>query len=198
MRQKAGALNRTWLIIIGVIVFAGGLLGLLMATGTAARMAGMAAANDQVFPTSITHAFNASFVAVVLAIIGIILVLLGLAWIIAQIPRKNMAKPYRLQHDAEAGITSCSPNVLGRAAQNQVEQLPGVSKAASVVRGAATAPELILRLTATERADIQAIVTHISNEVADDFTAALESPLERLGVEIDISASRTSNTSVTL
>lgn len=199
MRQKAGALNRMWLIIIGVILLAGGVLWLLLATGIAAAVFGMAASNDTVVAPRLAHAFHSPVVAVALAVIGIILVLAGLAWIIVQIPRRNVAKPYRLHHDPEAGISSCSPDVLSRAVDTQVEKLPGVSKATSIVRGASTSPELILRLTTTERADIQNLISRIRGEVIHDFTSALESRLDWLGVQIDISStSRPNTTSVTL
>lgn len=199
MRQKAGALNRMWLIIIGVILLAGGVLWLLLATGVASAVFGMADRNNTVVAPRLVHAFGSPVVAVVLAVIGIILVLAGLAWIIAQIPRRNVAKPYRLHHDPGAGISSCSPDVLSRAVETQVDQLPGVSKATSIVRGASTSAELILRLTTTERADIQDLIRRIRGEVAPDFTKTLESRLDWLGVQIDISnASRPNTTSVTL
>lgn len=198
MRQTAGPLNRTWLIIIGLVALLGGALWFLLAAGVAASAAGMASGTAHVFPSGTSTLFNATATAVVLAVIGVILVLLGLAWIVAQIPRKNLPKPYRLHQDSARGISSCSPTVLSDAVEGHVERLPGVSKASSIVRGASTTPELIVRLTATERADIQDIVRRVRGEVSRDFTTALESPLDRLGVQIDVSTSRPNTTSVTL
>lgn len=198
MRQTAGPLNRTWLTIIGFVVLVGGVLWFLLATGVAASAAGMASGGAHVVPAGAATILAAPSAAVVLAIIGIVLVLLGLAWIVAQIPRKNLPKPYRLHRDSGRGISSCSPTVLSDAVESHVERLPGVSKASSVVRGASTSPELIVRLTATERADIQEIVRGIRGEVSSDFSTALESPIDRLGVQIDVGTSRPNTTSVTL
>jgi hypothetical protein len=76
------------------------------------------------------------------AVVG--LVLLGLAWLLPQLRRSNAAKAYRLQDDAVLGLTVCHPDVLTAAVEDDVETLPGVTRAQAVIRGAVDAPELTL------------------------------------------------------
>ena len=46
--------------------------------------------------------------------------MLGLLWIIAQIPRKNPAGTYRLHDDGGQGFTLCDPSVLAAAVENRI------------------------------------------------------------------------------
>ncbi|WGW11725.1 alkaline shock response membrane anchor protein AmaP [Saxibacter everestensis] len=201
MRQTVGALNRTWLAILGFLVLIAGALWLLVASGQAAAIIGvrgLAAGQDRVVGADLTTVFDSPIAAVLLALAGVVLVILGLVWIIAQIPRKNEAKAYRLQTDASHGITNCSPSVINTVVEEQIEGLPGVSRASTVLRGTSTTAELTVKMTAAERADIQDIIHRIRTDITKDLSTALEAPLRRLSIHIDVDAGRKNARSVTL
>lgn len=205
MRSSARTLNRAWLAILGICLMVLSALGLLIAAGLLprlARSAGLAVngpqANSAALPTHAIGQFNTTLDAVLLTVIGIVVTLLGLSWIIAQIPRRNEAKRIRLHDDPSLGLTSCEPAVIDRAVAEDVEALPGVTQASAIFRGTASHPELIIKLTANERADLAVIFNSIHTTVADNLASSLETPLQRLAVQLDITRNRRRNTSATI
>lgn len=205
MRQTVGALNRTWLAIIGLIGLLLGLAGLLFATGLANQLAQALGLNTQLaqpaepaVPVDLQTVLEPQPVAIITAVVGILLGLLALAWVIAQIPRRNQARPLRLHEDGADGLIICEPNVLTRAVENQIEDFPGVIDADAVLRGTASAPELTVNVTVDDRADVQEVIDRVHNDAAADLETALETPLRRLGVLVDVSIKRKSDKAVVL
>ena len=142
----------------------------------------------------ILHAlFAPQWVAAVILIIGVIIGVLGLLWIIAQIPRKNRAGAYRLHDDGSQEFTVCDPSVLAAAVENRIKTLPGVVTSAALLRGTARAPDLSLRVTVNDRADVQDLIHRIQTSTLPELSYALEAPLQRSQLQIDISG-RTQST----
>ncbi|MBU5889618.1 hypothetical protein JVV71_20125, partial [Vibrio cholerae O1] len=54
----------------------------------------------------IADKFALPFSAIVAVVIAVVLAIIGIWWLSLQIPRKDAAKPLRLQQDARTGITS--------------------------------------------------------------------------------------------
>ncbi len=193
MRQTAGTLNRIWLAVLGILVLAVGTALLLQSNGALHALLNTARFWESVV-TGDLHAFFAQpWVAATLLIIGVIIAVLGLLWIIAQIPRKNTAGAYRLHDDGSQGFTLCDPSVLAAAVENRINTLPGVISSAVLLRGTARAPDLSLRVTVNDRADVQDLIHRIQTSTLPELSYALEAPLQRSQLQIDISG-RTQST----
>ena len=196
MRQTAGTLNRTWLAILGILLLAAGTALLLQSNGTLHALLNTARFWESVV-TGDLHAFFAQpWVVAAMLIIGVIIGLLGLLWIIAQIPRKNMAGTYRLHDDGSQGFTVCDPSVLAAAVEKQINTLPGVITSAALLRGTAKAPELTLKVTVNDRADVQDLIHRIQTSTLPELSYALEAPLQRSGLQIDVTGRRQSTGTV--
>lgn len=147
MRQLAGRLNRVWLAVTGVVLFLVGVAGLLATTGALGQLLTAAGAriSGPVAGTPILgqdpgRLLGQTLAAVVVAVIGVILGLLGLAWLLAQIPRANAAREFRLHDDAITGLTVCDPRILAAAVEDDISACAGVNDASAVLRGTARPP----------------------------------------------------------
>ncbi|PYI65713.1 hypothetical protein CVV68_16850 [Arthrobacter livingstonensis] len=170
-----------------MLVLIAGIALLFQAGGQLHRFLQSAPSGTRVVTGDLHAFFAASAVVSVLLIVGVIAGVLGLLWMIAQIPRKNAAGTYRLQgHDA-GGFTVCDPAVLAGAVENQVNILPGVVAASAMLRGSANAPDLTLKVTVNDRANIQDLIHRIDSTILLDLANALEAPLQRARLQVDVS-----------
>lgn len=205
MRQTAAALNRGWLIIIGLIFFLAGLAGALISTGAMGWLAQQVGASLPL-PGATTHfagagtasLLSAVWFIVILGIVGVVLALLGLGWLIAQLPRTNEAKPFRLHDDAQNGLTRCGPEVLSNAVERQIESLWGVQRASAVVRGTAEQPELTVKVTASDRTDLQQLIGQIEETVVGDLCRTLDTQLRRLALQFEVVNASTKTSEITV
>ena len=205
MRQTAARLNRAWLTVLGILLLLGGLTVLLIGTGLlapAARAAGLGLSrptpSNHLFGSATATAFGLTWVVVLTAVVAVVVGLLGLAWLVAQIPRSNEAKPFRLHDDARTGLTRCAPSVLTDAVEEQIKALPGVQNASAVLRGTSSSPDLTVKVTASDRTDLTRLLASIQNGVAADLAGALDTPLRRLGVQLEVDATKTKTHQITV
>lgn len=188
MRQHAGALNRTCLVILGILTLAGGVLILLMASGTLHAMnPATVAAESPVVTGDLQAVFGPASATAIVLVAGVVLGALGFSWILAQIPRRNPADRYRLHQDPASGTTLCDASVLGSAVENQINTLPGVVGSSALLRGTAMEPDLTMKVTVNNRADIQDVLHSINTRVIPDLSTALETPLRRTGIQLEVS-----------
>ena len=181
MWHHAGTANRVWLTILGLLCLAAGGYVLLLATGTVESSGGLVLSGS---PSEVTDADYAPVGAV---IAGLLVGLLGLWWILAQIPRRLGAGPLRLREDPARGITVCPPSVLASAVEYDTNRIPGVVGSSALLRGTAEETDLTLKVTVNARADTREIVDRIQRTVVPNLVLALESPLHSLGIQIEAS-----------
>lgn len=205
MRQLSGRLNRTWLAVIGIILLLTGLVGGMIALGLLNRALAATGVGvtgpppaDRVLPTGTAGFLDQPVVVAGVGVLGVVLGIIGLAWLLAQIPRTNAAKPFRLHDDARRGLTVCDPDVLTHAVEADTEALPGVTHADAILRGTAAQPELTLKVTANDRADVRELVHALQTEIAGHLAVAMETPVRHLAAQVDITTSRRTADSVTL
>ena len=205
MRQTAARLNRTWLTILGVLLVLLGAVGLLLATGRAAallRSTGLGwtppQTGQRLFGDATATAFGLTWVVVLTAVVAVVLGLLGLGWLLAQVPRKHEAKPFRLHDDAETGLTRIDASVVTGAVEAQAKSLPGVSGASAVLRGSVERPELTLRVTVDDRTPVLDVLERLHREVAGDLAGALDTRLRRLAVQVEVSSARSGKDRITV
>lgn len=199
MRQFATGLNRTWLAVIGVVLILIGVASAAIGFGLLERLTSSGPkTTDPVLGSWAGDAFASTAAVVGVALVALLVALLGLAWLLAQVPRTNAAAVYRLQDDAATGLTSCSPAVLTDAFAADVQTLPGVTAADAVLRGTAADPELTVRLTANDRTDVPALLAMVRSGPVQNLATAMGAPLARLAVQVDISPQQRTADSVTL
>lgn len=189
MRHHAGAMNRTWLILIGIVLLLAGVASILFSSGLMEQISGnsLSPADEPVLAGGSESLLANGSAAVLVLIGGLILGILGLWWILAEVPRRRGASGFRLQEDPARGITRCEPSVLASAVEYDAERLPGVVNSTALLRGTADSPDLALRLTLNERADVQEALRRVRSEVLPHLSQALEVPLHTAGIALEVS-----------
>ncbi len=202
MRQRSGLLNRALLAVIGLVVLLAGIVAALIVLGLLARIItaigiglGVPVTSSKVLGPGVGAFFDQP---VAVGLLGVILGVIGLAWLMAQIPRTNAAKPFRLQDDAARGVTICRADVLTDAVEADAERLLGVADASAVLRGTARQPELTLKVTVNDRTDIQRLLHSLQAETAARLVSTMEAPLKHLAVQVDVTTGRPTADQITI
>lgn len=206
MRETAGKLNRTWLALLGIIVLLLGVLGILMAAGAAAGLvqsAGLglqvAEPNDRALPDGFQNVFATPAAPIILAALAVIVGVLALAWLLAQVPKRRQARTFRLHaEDSTDGQTNCEPAVLAHAIESDTESIHGVTGASALLRGSASQPELNLDIKVDPRADVRSILDQIHATVAPNLETALETPLRKTAVLVNVASARSNDKAAVL
>lgn len=188
MRRMAAGANRTGLIIVGLLCLIVGAAVLSISLGLAAALAPGLSPDGRLQP--VAAVFALPFSAVIALVLAVVLIVIGLRWLALQVPRKDSAKPLRMQEDARTGVTTVNANVITAAVVDDLELTPEVVDSQAILRGTARSPELVLHVDVDERADIDAVVADISDRVTRNCSQALGVPLAAVGVEIGIARSR--------
>ena len=188
MRRMAAGANRTGLIIAGLLCLVVGLAALSISLGLATALVPGLTPESRL--QSVAFVFALPFSAVIALVLAVILAVIGVRWLAAQVPRKDSAKPLRMQEDARTGVTTVNANVVAAAVIDDLDLTPAFVDAQAILRGTARNPELILHVDVDERADIDAVVTDIADRVTRNCSQALGVPLSAVGVEIGIARSR--------
>ena len=188
MRRTAAAANRTGLIILGLIALLIGLAVLAIGFGLTAPIAPALEAGADLGPVASVLALP--YAAVIAVVVALILAVIGLRWLSAQVPRKDFAKPFRMQADARTGLTTVNAEVIAEAVAADLEATDGVSDAQVILRGTARRPELLIHVDADERADIDAVIADVAERAAGNASVALGAPLSAVALEIGIARTR--------
>ncbi len=188
MKHTAGTLNRTCLAILGILILATGVLGLLQAAGILQAIAQTPEPEAKVVSGELHPFFAQTWVVALMLVIGVVFGVLALAWMIAQVPRRNLSEKYRLHLDTTQGRTTCEPSVLASAVVEQINGLPGVVTSSARLRGTADQPDLDLKVTVNDGADIRELLRKLEGSIPADVSTALESPIQRCRLELDVSA----------
>ena len=188
MRRTAAAANRTGLIILGLIALLIGLAVLAIGFGLTAPIAPALEAGADLGPVASVLALP--YAAVIAVVVALILAVIGLRWLSAQVPRKDFAKPFRMQADARTGLTTVNAEVIAEAVAADLEATDGVSDAQVILRGTARSPELLIHVDADERADIDAVIADVAERAAGNASMALGAPLSAVALEIGIARTR--------
>jgi hypothetical protein len=205
MRHHASGLNRAWLFVVGLLLILAGAAGIVIGTGLlapAARSVGLSLTrpepSNRLFGQATASAFASSAVVALVVVVGVIIALLGLLWLVAQVPRTREARPLRLEDDPQRGLTRLDPGVLTDAVEAQIEALDGVQSATAVLRGDARNPDLTVKVTAGERADLPRLLQAIEAGPVRDLGTALDTQVRRLGVQLEVGTGRKRSNRITV
>lgn len=201
MRHTAGRLNRVWLIIIGLVLFLGAgftaAIGLGLLDGR--TLGGLQAPDsNQPILELPDDPTTTSTIATIMIVGGIILGILGVLWLLAQVPRKHGASELRLQDPDNKGLTTLKPSLLEDAISDRVEELEDVTGATTIVRGSSRNPDITIRVTTTSHADIPRIIEAAEQRITHDLRLSLGKEPASLGIAVDVKADPKRDSSVTL
>lgn len=200
MRQTPGRLNRGWLAVVGIVLILGAAALFAATAGLLDDILQGAPAPESGSPLlDVDPAATAAAPALLggAAGAGILLALLGLAWLAAQVPRRRRTRTYRLQGAEDNGLVSVNPALLEAALNADIETLPGVAKSRSVLRGSASAPEVTLRTTLHHRAAVADVVGSIRGGAVERLAASLEAEPRSVAIIIDVTTSASKARNVT-
>lgn len=194
MRETAGKLNRTWLAIIALLMILAGIAGILLSSGLAGSLAqsfgiGISPADPggQVFPVAPGEMLNTPLAAIVVTVVAALVGVLALAWLSAQVPKRHQGDTFRLHaNQGSDGYTLCDPRVLASAVESEAEALLGVASASAILRGSANEPELNLDIKMDDRAKVQDVIESVHRQIAPNLEAALEVPLRKIAVLLNV------------
>ncbi|WP_169253474.1 alkaline shock response membrane anchor protein AmaP [Brevibacterium sp. 'Marine'] len=188
MRRTAAAANRTGLIIIGLIALCLGLAVLAAGFGFTGSIDPALEAGADLGPVASVLALP--YAALIAVVAALIFAIIGFRWLSVQIPRKDFAKPFRMQADARTGLTTVHAEVIAEAVAADLETTDGVSDAQVILRGTARRPELLIHVDADERADIDAVIAEVAERAAGNASVALGAPLSAVALEVGIARTR--------
>lgn len=163
-------LDRIATLVLVVLLAAGGLLGLWWWSG---REVSGRTLPDTSSTTAVSDALATSWVAWVLAAVGVVLALVGLRWILAHLTRPTVSR-LRLDGSGDGGRSEAVAGKVLDAAAEAFASTEGVRSAKGVVvrdRG-----ELVARIDATiePEADLALVAAR-----ADEVTSQLDTVLAR-------------------
>lgn len=170
MDRRPAHLNRTGLILSGVVLTAAGGAGLargLGAFGDGRASAPVLTAGARRFAED-----NAWFWPAVAAA-AVVLALLGLAWLLAQ-GRTGRLPGLALEPDAGAGTTRLSAKAIAGALEAEIGEYPGVQNVRARLLGSSRAPELWLNIAYGRDADPAELRGRVQDEAVPRLRAALE------------------------
>jgi hypothetical protein len=201
-RKTPQLLNRFWLIVLGVLLLIAGLLGLGIGTGVftgglfGSRVAAAApAASHHVFGSAhVAGLLTPTWQAVLVSVVAVVVGLLGLIWLVAQLPKPSRTPDLQLHDDARNGTITVGAGTIGDALESRLAGLEGVAKSRVDIFGTGDHPDVAAQLTVTPQTKISRLLPQTGDLVATDLATALETSVDRLTVQIvDVVPERTSN-----
>jgi hypothetical protein len=172
MTRHTARISRAGLILIGLILLAGGGTVLVRGLGVFPAVLGRATAPllshaQTRYPAGHTWVWPA--VAVAAAVIA----LLALWWLAAQ-TRTNTVRRLSLEPDRTHGVTVLPADAAIGVITDELESYPGIQRASAALHGSPAAPRLQLSVTAEDHADPATLRTRIETEALAHLRTALE------------------------
>lgn len=173
MGSSADRLNRTLLILLGLLLLAGGVVSLVRSFGGF----GTRYARDSMI-TRAEGRFvdrNGAWVWTVVAVVAVVIALLALRWLLAQL-RSDRVGHLDLEPDDRLGATTLQSSAITTAVCEEIESYRGVASAKARLLHSAEQPDLVLEVKLDERADIAATRTRIEQEAIAHARQSLDEP----------------------
>lgn len=171
MDRRAARLNRLGLTVLGLVLLAAGGLALARSLGAF----GEGAAGDPVLAPGVRDfAADQGWFWPVLGAAGVVLALLGLAWLLAQGRSERLHGLTMEAGGPDEGATRLPAKVVAAAVERDVNGLPGVDKATARLLGGRDHPRLLLNVAYSSHADLASLRRHLTEEVLPRVRTALE------------------------
>lgn len=174
-------LDRFLLLLLALLLTAGGVLGLLVGFG----VFGSQLRHKSVFDNFISHftGRNGQWLWPVIALVVLLLGYLALRWLIAQL-RPSGVRDLQLEPRSSSGHTELVGAALTDAVTDEITSYRGVAGASARLVGDRLDPELRLRVQFDARADVAALRSRIETSAVAHARQALDNP--QLPVRLDL------------
>ncbi|MDQ3715495.1 MAG: alkaline shock response membrane anchor protein AmaP [Actinomycetota bacterium] len=180
--MHADRTNRVVLATLALLALATGVLGTLLSFGVFGTSAQRTSLLDN--PVSVFIGDNSAWFWPVAAILGLVLVALGLRWLLILSFSTDRVGNLVVGGDRSGGRSTLSSSALTTAVADEIEGYSGVHSVKSRIIGHADAPELVLDVVLEDSADLAAIRHRIETESIAHTRQALDSP--HLPVIVDL------------
>ena len=180
--MHADRTNRVVLALLGVLLFAGGTLGVLAGTEALGRDLDRRRLLDN--PVARFIGDNSGWFWPAAALGAALLALLGLRWLVAVLSPAPRAGDIVIRSDRSAGRTTLRPGALGDALATELQTYRGVHAARVRVSGTPTDPGLEVAVRTTEDADLAQLRHRIETEALIHTRQALDAP--QLPIRLDL------------
>lgn len=172
--MHADRANRAVLLLLGLLLLAAGVAGLLASLG----VFGAAFAHRALFDNGFSRyvGANGTWLWPVTAVAAFLLGLLVLRWLAALLLSTDRAGPIRLPGDRRAGRTVVEPAALVGAVVAEVEGYRGVESAKGRLVGSSADPRLVLLVAVAPDGDLAAVRRRVEAEALAHARAALGRP----------------------
>ncbi|GGT95749.1 alkaline shock response membrane anchor protein AmaP [Actinomadura citrea] len=170
MDRRLAHINRTGLILLGVVLAVAGGAGFARGVGAF----GDARASAPVLTGQARRfADDHGWFWPAVAAVAVVLALLGLAWMLAQL-RTRRARGLALEPDAEAGTTRVEAKAITGALETEIGDYPGVRKVRALLIGSSKGAGLRLSIAYEQDSDPAELRRRIQDEAMPRLCAALE------------------------
>lgn len=174
---RTDRLNRVVLTGLGLLLVAGGVLGLVRSLFGF----GAAAARDRLLspPERLWVHHHAGWFWLVVALLSLLLAIGCLRWLVAQL-RSERIGMLVVGSDASAGRTRLSASAVADAVTSDVSAYPGVARASARLVHDPGRPDVLLTVALTENADLIAVRRQVETEAVPRLRQAvgLELPVQ--------------------
>jgi len=173
--------NRAVLIVLGLLLLALGVLGTLLGLG----VLGSAQADRTVVDAAVDEVARMGWFWPVVGVVALLIAVLSARWLVAQAKTDRLSR-IRLDDDQQTGRTLIDGSAITHAVEDEVGDLPGVTRASAHLSGSPSAPSLHLRVKLDGRVDPAQVHRAVTGTTLPHLRQALE--LDRLPtrVELDI------------
>lgn len=176
--------NRAVLALLGLLLLAGGLLGLLLSLGVLAP----GQAGSPVVPDAVrTFAAQTPWFWWAVAAACLILALLGLRWLLAQLHSDRVGR-LDLTDNVRDGLTTVHAGAVTSAVEAEAQTIRGIADASAQLRGE-QGHRLDLAVDLTDYADIADVRNQLQERLVPHVRQALDDP--ELPVAIELRPDRT-------
>ena len=177
MRPFVDRLNRRLLVLLGLLAVVAGVLLLLANLG----VFGTDAEQTELLPQRLAAETDgqdwvAYAVAAGVAVLGLVLLLLGLAWLFRQLRTERTTHDLHLERDASSGTTTLSRGAVTDALEGEVESWRGVGSARAVFLHDENDPDLLLKVDLDGRAPVGQVHRRILEEAVPMVRQVLGMP----------------------
>ncbi|WP_380166355.1 alkaline shock response membrane anchor protein AmaP [Jannaschia sp. R86511] len=175
MSSRPGRLNRTLLALLGAVLLLSGAAVLALATGALSGvLPGLAPPDQPVLPeAALGYLLEQPWVPVAVAALGVLVALLGLRWLLAQLPRRSGTGRIGLGGEPGRGVTRLDASTVADAVEHDVEGYAGVRSAHAAVSGGRSQTTLTLSLVVDPGTDLRALTERVRDHAQARLARAL-------------------------
>ncbi|WP_130864751.1 alkaline shock response membrane anchor protein AmaP [Acidipropionibacterium timonense] len=182
MRSPSGGADRVRLAVVGLVcVLAGGWI--LAVRGSWPDRWGWWQPDPTAPMVVVPRAWQADWLSWLLVAVGAVALVIGLVWLVRQVPPRVRVRRYGLSH-ADSGSSSVETAAVARAVQAELEELPDVGSATVRFLGDRTRPEMLVQIDIADRSDVRALLEQVETRVVADVEQFLGAPLVHVGVRL--------------